>query len=375
MTILLDAPKLPEWLERYHSVMELASEGGELENEARKAVQPRPAGSFMPPTFDTATIGHWMTRVREASLPESKEFEAAATTIDAAEKRLSDNAEDRGAISEMLYALRTAVREVVVAAGSIVRSRGEDGVKLAIVSTMYHTDRKSSSAIIQFTDGTRFGIDDSLLSRFLGVLLDDDGYLEDRGGMGCVGMSEEGRRWFEQRLRGAAAQSKSDDDAVAWSDARREVDVVASRLGFMKNDDLREIAMSLLEEIVTTVDAGASLSTMILCGSLVETMLLDIAEQIPHKLKFATKPNWPEKVSLGEILKELNGDTVALVTDTAKGMAVCDHRDLVHPHCRRESNICIDPTAARAMTVLAALVARDLDNAANDGKIKQLKNA
>lgn len=373
MTILLDAPKLPEWLEQHHSLMDLAAEGARLETEGRKAVQPRPPGAW--PTFDTAVFGQWLARVPLASLPESKDFEVAAATIDAAEKRLSADANDRDAISEMLYAVRTAVHEVVVAAGSIVRSRGEDGVKLAIVSTMYRTDRKSSTAIIQFTDGTQFGIDDSLLSRFLRVLIDDDGYLRDRGGMGCVSMSEEGRQWFEQRLRGAAAQSKNDDDAVAWSDARREVDVISSHLGFMKNEELREIAMSLLDEIVTTVDAGASLSTMILCGSLVETMLLDIAEQIPNKLKFSAKKNWPETVSLSEILKELNAEAIGLVTDTAKGMAVCDHRDLVHPHCRRESNILVDPTAARAMTVLAALVARDLDAAADKGKLEQLKNA
>lgn len=65
---------------------------------------------------------------------------------------------------------------------------------------------------------------------------------------------------------------------------------------------------------------------MIVCGSLVETMLLDIAEQMPGKFKFTAKPNWADSVSLPMIVDELFN--VGLVGEKVKSLAIADHRDL-----------------------------------------------
>ena len=201
----------------------------------------------------------------------------------------------------------------------------------------------------------------------------DQGILRNAGGMGCVRATEAGRLWFEQQVTGVG-QTGSDEDAAAWSDARSDVLEAETHLGFMTNSELHSIATSLLREIEVTMRAGASLATMILCGSFVETMLLDLAEQIPNKLAFTSKPNWTEKVSLKEILDELHD--VGLVGDTQRAVAVADHRDLVHANRRRrQKGIRIDPKSARAMALLANIVAHDLADAVSNGKLEALKNS
>jgi hypothetical protein len=142
----------------------------------------------------------------------------------------------------------------------------------------------------------------------------------------------------------------------------------------MADAALKTIAVSLVDEINLTHDAGAYLATMILCGSVLEVMLLDIAEQIPGKLQFASSSkNWADRTALAQVISEFHG--LGLFTSPAKALsvAITDHRDLVHPNRRRKTNVRIDEKTAQATMKLVEIVAHDLYDAAVRGDIANLK--
>jgi hypothetical protein len=365
--IPLDAPELPEWLVRFQSLSDLVAEGADLAHRARSAAKAF-HGQWSQP-FDTANVAEWAGRARAAVLPteEAAQFAVAMSLIEAAEQTLSHEA-TREAAGQLIRGVDDGATAIQAAAGKLLRARGQHAMALAIVGQLYRASRSSS---FHLQHGSEFGIDDDQLARFVTNLL-DEGILEEAGGPDIVRLTDDGRGWLEREIKGGAQKTTDPDEALVWSDARSDVIEASTHLGFMASPELREIVLSVLQEIDTTVRAGATLATMVLCGSVVETMLLDIAEQIPNKLGFASKPNWADAVSLQRILDELR--VVGLVGDTTRGLTVANHRDLVHPNRRRKSDIRVDPKAARAMALLVAVVAHDLDDAASNGTLAALRS-
>lgn len=365
--IPLDEPVLPEWLVRFHSLSDLADEGMRLAQQTRIASQ-----SFhrqFPGSFDTAGVIAWLERAVGTPLPdEQAALVAGAKTAGEAAAKAFALSPNTDSISELIRSVDDAAEAIQKAGGKLVRDRGQHAIALALVGELY---RGSHTAIYQFSDGRPFGIDDKTLSRFLTRLLDEDIFASGGRGSDIVRLTDHGRRWFEREISGGGQQTADAEDARSWSDARSDVMDAASHLEFMASEDLRAIVLSLLAEIDITVRAGAPLATMVLCGSAVETMLLDLAEQIPNKLSFANKPNWAETVSLPKILDELR--VHGLVGETTRGLTVANHRDLVHSNRRRKAEIRIDPKGARAMALLVAIIAHDLHDAVRSGALAALK--
>lgn len=178
--------------------------------------------------------------------------------IAVAEAKASSDKEDvkSTAGGEMLYGIRSTSEALAIAAGRLVRGYDVDGVRLAVVGTVY---RQPHGSIWYFRDGSLYGIDDSQLALFVEELSDADIFERTRS-RDIVRLTPRGRDWFDSQLVAAESAVADKADAEAWSDAKREIDDIESHLGFMASDELRDIAKSLLVEIDKNIRGQAGVA-------------------------------------------------------------------------------------------------------------------
>jgi hypothetical protein len=365
MPIPLNPPKRPDWLTDFHRVAGIAAKGDEVVAGMERAINlKQPRGLKREP------LEQWRPLVDTVPLPAetTQSLKAQFALIDFALK--SD-------VYEVTVPLKNATREVVhaihAASAAIVRPRDSEGVELAIMSTFSLFDERSTRSVVMMDSGRPFGIDGRTLMRILNSCV-ERGMLEPIKNGGTK-ITERGRQWFEQAIADKPQPEPAATKAtVTVSPPARmalKVDEVLAHLSFMTNTSLVEIAKGALAEINTAYDAGAYLATMILCGTAVEAMVLDLAEQIENKLTATQKVNWQDSVALPKLVTELQA--VGLLTETTRGLSVADHRDLVHPNRRRRAHIRVDDKAARAVMSLVEIVAHDLHDAEADGRLAKLK--
>jgi hypothetical protein len=360
MSIPLVPPTPPPWLGRFFELLGLVIPGHIACEKAKLALQSDRKLDGCGP------LKQWFAHVRAAVLPEeeSEMFEASASAVEEALRGGSATA----GVSDRLDNAITAVRR---AAATVLHGRGEEAIWLAYLGTLYRIDQKSQTALVGLTDGTEYGIDEHLMRRLAESAADEGLLHRSRGGFYRI--TELGRRWYEEHLEDGSAPATEATPSTAALAASEIMDTaeVIQHLSFMTNSGLRDIATKLLEEIGAAYSVGANLAAMVLCGSAVETMVLDVAEQLAGKLQFATKPNWADSTSLPRIIAELHG--IGLLAQTTQGLLVADHRDLVHANRRRKARIRVDAKNARAMMTLVEIVAHDLHDAAHDGRLAALK--
>lgn len=151
-------------------------------------------------------------------------------------------------------------------------------------------------------------------------------------------------------------------------------------LDFISDHDagLGEIIGSDLRELDGALNAGLWKASLLLSGSVLEAILIDVLDRRRDLAgTYLKHRKFPDDASLDDLLKiagdaELIGDGKVLLTASAsqKGNALKDHRDLIHPHRLVRERIEIDEDVARLMLHLLRLVVRDLSKAAKDGVIE-----
>src|SRR5262249_13115891 len=94
-----------------------------------------------------------------------------------------------------------------------------------------------------------------------------------------------------------------------------------------------------LDELRSTISARSNKATMLICGSILEAVVLDVLARRPDKVApFDKQRKFPDRMSLAELIyivgkPELLDGRNALLTASATGTAsaITNHRDLIHP--------------------------------------------
>jgi hypothetical protein len=150
----------------------------------------------------------------------------------------------------------------------------------------------------------------------------------------------------------------------------------------VESDEIRQIVVRDIAELRSAIRARLSKSTLLLGGSILEGVLIDILDR--NRALAATylkRRRFPEDASLQDLIA-IAGDPALLdaprflltPTSAALAQAVTDHRDLIHPHAEARGHIRVDGTTAQAVVHLLSLVVRDLAEAKARGDIEAYVN-
>ncbi len=156
-----------------------------------------------------------------------------------------------------------------------------------------------------------------------------------------------------------------------------ELAVLANVGDLLANDELRDIVTRDVAELGRAVEAGLAKSIMLLGGSILEGILIDVLDR--NRALAATymkKRRFPDDASLQDLVA-IAGDAALLdpprhlltPTSVALAKAVTDHRDLIHPHAEARGRILVDDTTAQALCHLVIIVVRDLLDAKERGDV------
>ncbi|MBN8609159.1 MAG: hypothetical protein J0L92_01140 [Deltaproteobacteria bacterium] len=166
--------------------------------------------------------------------------------------------------------------------------------------------------------------------------------------------------------------------AVPDANVARQLDEVVHRLGFLDDEALHRIVVRDLAELAGATASGLHKSALLLCGSVLEAVLVDVLDRNRAvATTYMGRKKFPDDASLPKLI-EIAGDASLLpdgrhlLSETAIGLArtITDHRDLIHPNAETRARIRIDAQTTQAMITLLGLVVRDLSEADGRGDIK-----
>ena len=155
------------------------------------------------------------------------------------------------------------------------------------------------------------------------------------------------------------------------------VDELAKQLGFVADHDLAGVVTRDLSELGRVTGVGGSKSSLLLCGSVLEAILVDVLDRNRAVAgSYMGRRKFPDDASLNDLIRiasdaKLIDDTRYLLSSTAAGMAgtITEHRDLIHPHAELRGRMRVDNATVEAMIHLLGLVVRDLAEAEARGDI------
>lgn len=146
-------------------------------------------------------------------------------------------------------------------------------------------------------------------------------------------------------------------------------------LGFMSDRPLAEMVTRDLLELDSSVNGQKG--SLMLIGSILEAVLLDVLSRNEILARRALGKNWPDKASLRQLLAVVAGTRVQnsdggaqflLPPLTAtKGNVVVEHRDLIHPRAEVRGAAPIDAHTVQTMRGVLGEVLRDLQRAQESG--------
>lgn len=166
-----------------------------------------------------------------------------------------------------------------------------------------------------------------------------------------------------------------DTDSASNQQAILDVADIAGRLEFLADEKLEKICKRDLNELGQSLSSECWKAALLLCGSILEAVLLDVVGRrsdlaAPYRKKWS----FPDDASLGDLIA-IAGD-FDLLSTTAKGLAgtITEHRDLIHPRAEARGGMKVDKTTARALAHVLDIVTRDLADAEARGAIDAFMN-
>jgi hypothetical protein len=163
------------------------------------------------------------------------------------------------------------------------------------------------------------------------------------------------------------------EQEIAQSDNSHFFNEIKGALNIIKESKLKVIIESDLRELGIICDCNYDLpkTKIIMCGIIVEALLLDILNRNPSVVStYLKKPElWPHRATLEEMLK--CAKEKGLISETVQINIFKAHRDLVHPYRAIKSDIIIDYTTADFVLSALKVICRDLQSADETGKIKE----
>ncbi len=148
-------------------------------------------------------------------------------------------------------------------------------------------------------------------------------------------------------------------------------------LPFMVDKELSRMVARDLGELDSAIGAANIKSAVILAGSIVEAVLLDVLARNEHEARLRMRKRWPNNVSAKELIDVASSIQVALPDGTTpallppltgkKGFIVIDHRDLIHPRAEVRGATTIDTNTVQTMRGILGEILRDLGEAHRNG--------
>jgi hypothetical protein len=164
--------------------------------------------------------------------------------------------------------------------------------------------------------------------------------------------------------------------------AKADVDALDQIVGLIQSTEFQPIVARDLLELKIAIREGLAKCTLLLGGSILETLLIDILDRNRAiAASFLKKRRFPEEASLPDLISIASDPALLdsprhLLTPTSVALAkaLTDHRDLIHPHAEARGTIRVDQTTAQSIVHLLALVVRDLAEAQTRGDISAYEN-
>lgn len=211
-------------------------------------------------------------------------------------------------------------------------------------------------------------------ARSIAILLHKQGYVRHNGIL--IHMTAEGAAAVADALT-----SGEDDDSepTTQRNARPDesVQVLKETLhSFMTfSQSLLRIIDRDLDELAIAVSCGQHKTTLLLCGSVLEAILIEVLSlRADLAQSYSKRKKFPDEASLEDLVSIATQE--GFLSDTANqyGNSIKDHRDLIHPHSEVRNNIEVDQVTAQAMVHLVRLVVRDLHKAKETGRFTAYQN-
>jgi hypothetical protein len=146
--------------------------------------------------------------------------------------------------------------------------------------------------------------------------------------------------------------------------------VAEAALPFMVDVDLSRMVARDLGELDSAVRAANVKSAIILAGSILEAVLLDVLGRNEHIARQILGKKWPDRASAMDLIAAASAISVVLPDTTTtpllppltgkKGVVVVDHRDLIHPRAEVRGAATIDTNTVLTMQGVLGEVLRDL---------------
>jgi hypothetical protein len=206
-------------------------------------------------------------------------------------------------------------------------------------------------------------------------------------------IEEEKPGWYKLTDRGVARHAQLETElrerALATASPRPEstpsivgiLTTPPAAPAFIRDPNLRVVIDRDLLELSKAMAGGMYKTILLLAGSVVEAILLDVLDRnaVVAKTHLRGKQRWPDDAGLAALVgmardttvQLADGSTRPLLTMTSAAVAngIKDHRDLVHPYAEIRDAIEVDATTAKSMVHLLDVVSRDLQKSDEAGAL------
>lgn len=148
-------------------------------------------------------------------------------------------------------------------------------------------------------------------------------------------------------------------------------EVRATALDFVSDAELRAIIERDLGELSDAVNNGMHKSTALMAGSIVESLLLDVAALRPDLADSYLPKNkkFPADASIDHLVAIVVGEGMLDKAAHQLVTTVKDYRDLIHPDRERRVRAKVDGATTSTILALLRLVVRSLADAKTSGRI------
>lgn len=128
-----------------------------------------------------------------------------------------------------------------------------------------------------------------------------------------------------------------------------------------------------LAELDSAIAAANVKSAIVLSGSILEAVLLDVLGRNEHEVRSRLRKKWPDNASARDLIEVAASTVIALADGTTtallspltakKSIVVVDHRNLIHPRAEVRGGSTLDMNTVSTMRGVLGEVLRDLREA------------
>jgi len=129
-----------------------------------------------------------------------------------------------------------------------------------------------------------------------------------------------------------------------------DVDGLKAKLGFLRDAPTRDIVERDLAELRTALETGLSKAALLLCGSVLEAVLLDVVgRNRAVATTYRKRSSFPDEYSLTDLVDVATNEKLLSASVGKMATSIIEHRDLIHPAAELRGGVKVDPPRASTM--------------------------